>query len=105
LPASMVAAAPRAGQGPLSSVASPASKSPSPGAKPSISESSRRPSSPRLMHPLPESCVALASRMIARDTVVPYHSGRPDAEQLLSDELAELAGEWGLAARQLAISE
>ncbi len=55
------------------------------------------------MPSLPANCAELACRMIAHDTVVPYHSGRPASEQPLSDELARLAREWGLAARQLPI--
>lgn len=52
---------------------------------------------------LPQSCLELAERMIAFDTVVPYHSGRPDAELELSQYLQRVASEWGLATRVLPI--
>lgn len=41
--------------------------------------------------------------MIAFDTVVPYHSGRAESEQPLSDHLAQLASDWGLTAKPLKI--
>lgn len=41
--------------------------------------------------------------MVGFDTVVAYHSGRPDPERELSAHLAKLGSEWGFQPRQLPI--
>jgi acetylornithine deacetylase len=51
----------------------------------------------------PDSCQELLALMVGYDTVVAYHSGRPDPERELSDALAELCTEWGFVVRKLPI--
>ncbi len=41
--------------------------------------------------------------MVGFDTVVAYHSGRPDPERELAEYLAGVANEWGFAVRELPI--
>ncbi len=51
----------------------------------------------------PQSCQELLTRMVAFDTVVAYHSGRPDPERKLSEYLAACATQWGFAVRELPV--
>lgn len=55
------------------------------------------------MADLLQSCGDLLARMVGFDTVVAYHSGRPDPERELASFLAEIASEWGLVVRELPI--
>lgn len=59
---------------------------------------------PRSSMITPQSCTELLARMVGFDTVVAYHSGRPDPERELSAELAELATSWGFAVTELPIA-
>ena len=51
----------------------------------------------------PDSCENLLACMVGFDTVVAYHSGRPDPERKLANFLAAVAAEWGFAVRELPI--
>ena len=53
----------------------------------------------------PVSCKQLLARMIGFDTVNGCQSGRVEAERLLAEYLASVAGQWGLATQFLAVPE